>query len=84
MPVFDFNCGNCGEVFEGLVRSPAAKAPPCPVCGSQGAERLFSAPAVSTDNTREQSLRAATRRERTRGVERVEEQRRYERDHDGH
>lgn len=84
MPVFDFHCQECGEVYEGLVRRTADTAPPCPTCGAAEAKRLFSAPAVSTENTRAQSLRSSHQRERARGVERVEEQRRYEREHDGH
>ncbi|HET7696917.1 MAG TPA: zinc ribbon domain-containing protein [Vicinamibacterales bacterium] len=40
MPLFDFRCRACGEVFEALVREPAR--PLCPACGASDLERLLS------------------------------------------
>jgi putative FmdB family regulatory protein len=47
MPLYEFECRNCHERFEELVRSSAdAEAPVvCPVCGKQDAVRVISAPA---------------------------------------
>ncbi len=41
MPLFDFECRACGNVFETLVSSPSDPAP-CPECASAEVERLFS------------------------------------------
>lgn len=45
MPMFEFGCRACGEVFEELVRGGEAPAPACPKCGSGDTERRLSAPA---------------------------------------
>ena len=38
MPIFDFDCKECGNTFERLVR--AADIPPeCPSCGSKNTEK---------------------------------------------
>ena len=38
MPIFDFNCNECGKVFEKLVR--AADIPPeCPSCGTKNTQK---------------------------------------------
>jgi putative FmdB family regulatory protein len=41
MPVYEFECEQCGERFEELMDSGAA-APLCPSCGAEGARRLLS------------------------------------------
>lgn len=41
MPIYEYRCPTCGQIFERLVRLGAA-APPCPFCGAAGAERLVS------------------------------------------
>jgi len=41
MPVFEFDCEQCGSRFEELMDSGAA-APTCPECGASDARRLFS------------------------------------------
>jgi putative FmdB family regulatory protein len=47
MPIFEFGCRACGEVFEDLVARADAPAPPCPRCGAGEVERRISAFAVT-------------------------------------
>lgn len=51
MPVYEYRCQQCGEVFSHLFRTLKAAqqeedAPPCPACGGRGAQRLVSSVAV--------------------------------------
>ncbi len=41
MPIYEFECGACGERFEALVDAGTERAE-CPACGAAGAERRFS------------------------------------------
>jgi putative FmdB family regulatory protein len=41
MPIYEFECGNCGVRFEELIDSDAP-APACPSCGATGARRILS------------------------------------------
>jgi putative FmdB family regulatory protein len=41
MPIYEFECENCGNLFEELMRSGAA-APACTSCGAKGARRRLS------------------------------------------
>jgi len=41
MPIYEYRCETCGAQFEELVGSDDA-APPCPGCGAESVERLFS------------------------------------------
>jgi len=49
MPIYDFRCPKCGELYEVLLlpSSPDRKALTCPSCGSPNQERLISVPSVS-------------------------------------
>ena len=40
MPIYEFDCAQCGERFEELV--PAGATAPCPQCKSSTVERRFS------------------------------------------
>jgi putative FmdB family regulatory protein len=40
VPIYDFSCESCGEVFEELAR--ADELPPCPSCGAPEPRRLIS------------------------------------------
>lgn len=40
MPIYEFECGDCGERFEELVGAGATAS--CPACGSEQTRRLLS------------------------------------------
>jgi putative FmdB family regulatory protein len=42
MPIYDYRCGQCGEVCEVFQRSQDEKPARCPSCGSESLERLVS------------------------------------------
>jgi len=50
MPMYDFRCKNCDEVFEELVFTSDTpdEEIKCPKCGKNKSERLLSAPIIST------------------------------------
>ena len=50
MPMYDYHCKNCDEVFEELVFSSDTpdEEIECPKCGRNKSERLLSAPMIST------------------------------------
>ena len=50
MPMYDYRCKNCDEVFEELVFSSTAPDEDitCPKCGQKKSERLLSAPMIAT------------------------------------
>ena len=41
MPIYEFECEECGERFEELVAASVGSAP-CPACGSERTRRLIS------------------------------------------
>jgi len=53
MPMYDYRCKNCDEKFEELVLSSSTPDDEitCPKCKKNQAERLLSAPMVSTGNS---------------------------------
>lgn len=50
MPMYDYRCKNCDEVFEELILSSTTpdEEIKCPKCGQNKSERLLSAPMIST------------------------------------
>lgn len=80
MPIFEYSCRGCGHQFERLVRG--AEVPSCPQCQSQDLERLLSLPAVHSEGTHALALKAAKRRDKKLGHERMIERVEYERSHD--
>lgn len=62
MPLHDFRCTDCAQVFEALVRG--AVPPNCPKCGGVALEKLLSAPVApgwskaATGRAREAAARA--------------------------
>jgi len=50
MPMYDYRCKNCDEVFEELVffSTTSDEEIKCPKCDQNQSERLFSAPMFST------------------------------------
>ncbi|MDZ7373028.1 MAG: zinc ribbon domain-containing protein [candidate division KSB1 bacterium] len=44
MPIYEYRCPHCGEVFERFVRSVYSQEPVrCPRCGNEETERILSA-----------------------------------------
>jgi putative FmdB family regulatory protein len=64
MPIYDFECGECGARFEELVAAGADG--PCPVCGSKRTRRLYSGVSPPNRQPRGAAVRSdeARRRER--------------------
>ena len=80
MPIYEYSCKRCGAQFEMLVRGGAT--PICASCGSGDLERMFSLPALSSDDTRARALGAAKRRDAAQAKDKAHEQLKYERSHD--
>lgn len=47
MPIYEYDCQQCGDRFEVLVRGRSDAPKECPECGSKGITKAFSAFAVS-------------------------------------
>jgi putative FmdB family regulatory protein len=61
MPLFEYQCRECDATFEALIRSGDA-LPRCPQCGAADVERLISMFAVSSEESRKASLKAAKKK----------------------
>lgn len=79
MPLYDYTCSSCRHEFEALVRGQ--DVPACPSCKGTALERRFPMPAVKTESTKANALKAARRRDNALGTERTQEQLKYERSH---
>jgi putative FmdB family regulatory protein len=79
MPIFEYQCRGCGHQFEALVRK--TDVPACPSCASTDLEKLLSLPALKTETTKAQAMKAAKKRDKAQGTERTIEQLKYERSH---
>lgn len=42
MPIYEFECANCSERFEKLIRSRDKESNPCPACSSSSVKRVLS------------------------------------------
>jgi len=80
MPIYEYSCTRCQTQFETLVRG--SETPVCVACGSAELERIFSLPAVSSDDSRARALGAAKRRDAVQAKDKAHEQLKYERSHD--
>jgi putative FmdB family regulatory protein len=45
MPIYEYECGGCGKVFEVIVHMGGA-SPSCPSCESSECRKLIGAPAI--------------------------------------
>jgi putative FmdB family regulatory protein len=59
MPIYDYQCRNCGISFELVVLKSTVVA--CPTCQSRDLEQLVSGFVVSSDGIRKANVRAARR-----------------------
>ena len=66
MPIYDYQCRQCGEEFELLVLKNTVAA--CPSCQSQDLEQLISGFAVSSASIRQANLQAARRKYKTSSI----------------
>ena len=51
MPIFEYQCDDCGTKFEKLVRSASANGVVCPSCGDSHLTQQFSTFAAHTNGT---------------------------------
>ena len=75
MPIYEFNCGECGALFEELV-PVGTEAAACPSCGRDGASRRLS----PNDESRQPTAAQKRRMEDRRGIDRDGARRRFKRD----
>jgi putative FmdB family regulatory protein len=80
MPIYEYDCKECGEQFELLIRPGTAET--CPGCGGEKIVKLLSLPAVKSSATRELAMRSAKKRDAAQGKEQLHAQLEYERNHD--
>lgn len=55
--MYDYECLDCGERFEALVRN--SNIPPCPKCEGRNLEQMISMFAVDSESTRQTNLKVA-------------------------
>ncbi|MGA0935256.1 MAG: FmdB family zinc ribbon protein [Pseudohongiellaceae bacterium] len=79
MPIYEYKCRNCGNLFEKIVK--LNESPDCPECDSSDLEKQFTVAAVSTSKTRAKSFQTARARANSVKKEQDVAQREYERKH---
>jgi putative FmdB family regulatory protein len=80
MPIFDYQCRQCGHQFEQLVRH-GSKPEPCPACHATDLEQLLSLPAISTEKSRKRTMGIARKAATEVKKEKDHAQREYERNY---
>jgi putative FmdB family regulatory protein len=71
VPIYEFECGECGARFEELIAAEAP-APACPGCGAAGARRLLSSVSPPGRQPRGAAVRSDESRRRQREAARGE------------
>jgi putative FmdB family regulatory protein len=79
MPIFDYRCRACGELFEAFIRGKEEAS--CPACEGRDLEKQISMPALKTDTTHGLAMAAAKRRDKRQARDNYWTQRDYERAH---
>lgn len=64
MPIYEFECEECGTRFEELVAT--SRAVPCPACGAERIRRLYSAVSPPGRQPRGAAVRSDESRRRER------------------
>jgi putative FmdB family regulatory protein len=84
MPLYEYVCTGCHEAFELLIRT--GDTPTCPHCQSTQLERQLSLVSVSSEYTRERSIKKAKARAKLVQRDKDVAQAEYERKHheEGH
>ena len=80
MPVFEYECLQCGGCFERLVLR-TSPAPECPECGARELKQLISLCAMSSEGIREVNLNAAHKKAGSERQERQRDQHKHLHDH---
>ena len=80
MPLYDYECLDCGERFEALVRN--ANVPACPSCQGRNLKQLISLFAVDSEGVRQSNLKGA--RQKNAKVQRDKAIADHEASHDHH
>ncbi|HTG61582.1 MAG TPA: zinc ribbon domain-containing protein [Terriglobia bacterium] len=52
MPIFEYACQKCGQIFEKLVLGRSQQPPVCPRCGADRIEQQFSTFSTSASGAR--------------------------------
>ncbi len=63
MPIYEYECRQCGEQFELLVLKTTVAS--CPACESRELEQLISGFAVSSESIRQSNIQAARQKYKT-------------------
>ena len=71
MPIYEFECEQCGERFEELVAADVVTLA-CPACGSERTRRLISAVSPPGRQPRGAAVRSGESRRREREAARVD------------
>lgn len=66
MPIYEFECGECGARFEELVAADAADVLACEACGSARTRRLISSVSPPGRQPRGAAVRSEESRRRER------------------
>lgn len=80
MPIYEYVCDDCENESEILVLG--SSTPECPDCGSAELTKKLSLPKVKSEGTRRLAMRAAKKRDRRMGENRMRERIEYESSHD--
>lgn len=80
MPIYEYICDSCGDDFELLLLG--SDSPACPACDSENVTRKLSLPKVKSEGTRRLAMKAAKKRDKRMGTDRMMERIEYESSHD--
>lgn len=69
MPIYDYRCGACGQVFEKLVMPSKEPELICPDCGSKEVERVTSLPTLTGTSAKHDVLQREYKQYRKKWVE---------------
>lgn len=83
MPIYEYECRQCGHRFDYLVRSssPAAE---CPACHANDLTQLISLVAMSSEGTREANFNSAHKQSAGIRKEKQHEEHKHLHDHFDH
>ena len=83
MPIFEYKCLGCGHLFEYLILPKSSEAF-CPQCESREVEKMVSAPAVSSDGTKERARQSGLALNKKLGAEKSRAEHEYFHKHHDH